>query len=108
MEYGQAASRALKTANGIRHAEWALLVIDLQRCLELVDLWNQLLSLQERTRRDTRLAESLFRDAVVSFVSCFDKDKGHVYLDEQSLYDSIDGALAAFQWFCEGVNLAWR
>ena len=104
MEYGQAALRALKTANGIRLAEWALLVTDLQRCLELVDLWGQLLSLHEKTPRDTRLAESLFRDAVVSFVSCFDKDKSHVHLDEQSLYGSIDGALAAFQWFCDVRN----
>ena len=100
MEYRQSAPRALKTANGIQHAEWALLVSDLQRCLELVTHWSQLVSLHEKTPRDTRLAESLFRDAVVSFVSCFDKDKGHVYLDEQSLYGSIDGALAAFQWFC--------
>ena len=83
---------------------WGLLLGDLQRCLELVDLWSQLLSLQEKTPRDTRLAESLFRDAVVSFVSCFDKDKGHVYLDAQSLYGSIDGALAAFQWFCDVRN----
>ena len=85
MEYGQTAPRALKTANGIQHAEWVLLVSDLQRCLELVGHWRQLLSLDERTPRDTRLAESLFRDAVVSFVSCFDKDKGHVHLDVQIL-----------------------
>ena len=99
MEYSQTAPRALKTVNGTQHAEWVLLVHDLQRCLELVDLWRQLLSLEERTPRDTRLAESLFRDAVVSFVSCFDKDNGHVFLDAQSLYGSLDGALAAFQWF---------
>ena len=99
MEYGQSVLRALKTANGIQHAEWVLLVSDLQRCLELVYLWRQLLSSDEKTPRDTRLAESLFRDAVVSFVSCFDKDKGHVYLDAQSLYGSMEGALAAFQWF---------
>lgn len=99
MEYGQSIPRALKTANGIQYAEWVLLVNDLQRCLELVGLWRQLLSLDEKTPRDTRLAESLFRDAVVSFVSCFDKDKGHVCLDAQSLYGSVDGALAAFQWF---------
>ena len=99
MEYSQTAARALKTTNGTQHAEWVLLVYDLRRCLELVELWGHLQSLEERTPRDTRLAESLFRDAVVSFVSCFDKDNGHVYLDEQSLYGSIDGALAAFQWF---------
>ena len=99
MEYGQTVPRALKTANGIQHAEWVLLASDLQRCLELVGLWSQLLSLDEKTPREIRLAESLFRDTVVSFVSCFDKDKGHVCLDAQSLYGSIDGALAAFQWF---------
>ena len=99
MEYSQTTPRTLKTTNGTQHAEWVLLVHDLQRCLELVDLWGQLQSLEERTPRDTRLAESLFRDAVVSFVSCFDKENGQVYLDEQSLYCSIDRALEAFQWF---------
>ena len=104
MEYSQTALRALKTDNGTRLAEWALLVHDLQRCLELAGLWNQLLSLKEGNPRDTRLAESLFRDAVVSFISCFDTDKGHVYLDAQSLYGSMDGALAAFQWFYDVRN----
>ena len=104
MEYGQSVLRALKTADGIQHAEWVLLVSDLQRCLELVGLWRQLLSSDEETPRDTRLAESLFRDVVVSFVSCFDKDKGHVYLDAQSLYGSMEDALEAFQWFCNVRN----
>ena len=104
MEYGQSVLRALKTADGIQHAEWVLLVSDLQRCLELVGIWRQLLSSDEETPRDTRLAESLFRDVVVSFVSCFDKDKGHVYLDAQSLYGSMEGALEAFQWFCNVRN----
>ena len=99
MEYSQTASRALKTTNGTEHAEWVLLANDLRRCLELVELWGCLGSFEDMTPRDIRLAESLFRDAVVSFVSCFDKDKGHVFLDEQSLYGSIDGALAAFRWF---------
>ena len=104
MEYSQTALRALKTENGTRLAEWALLLHDLQRCLGLVGLWKQLLSLKEGTPRDTRLAESLFRDAVVSFTSCFNTDKGHVYLDAQSLYGSMDGALAAFQWFYDVRN----
>ena len=99
MKYGQTAPRALRTTNGTEHAEWVLLVHDLRRCLELVELWGHLLSLEDMTRRDTRLAESVFRDAVVSFVSCFDKDNGQAFLDEQSLYGSIDGALPAFQWF---------
>ena len=99
MEYSQTVPRALRTPNGTEHAEWVLLVNDLRRCSELVELWGRLLSRKDITPRDTRLAESLFRDAVVSFVSCFDKDNGHAFLDEQSLYGSIDGALAAFQWF---------
>ena len=99
MEHDQTAPRALRTTNGTQHAEWVLLVSDLQRCLELVDLWRNLRSGENLTAADTRVCESLFRDAVVSFVSCFDKDSGHVHLDEQVLYGSIDGALAAFQWF---------
>ena len=99
LKYSHTTPRSLKTTNGIQHAEWVLLLHDLRRCLELVDLWGYLESLEEKIPRDIRVAESLFRDAVVSFVSCFDKDNGRVYLDEQFLYGSIEGALAAFQWF---------
>ena len=75
------------------------MVSDLRRCLDIVILWRQLLSSDHRSPRHTLLAESLFRDAVVSFLSCFDQDKGHVYLDAQSLYGSMEGALEAYQWF---------
>ena len=104
MEYSHTALRALRTANGTEHAEWVLLVVDLQRCLELVEHWKHLESVEDKTPRDRRLAESLFRDAVVSFVSCFDKDKGRVFLDEELLYGSIDGAPAAFRWFHDVRN----
>lgn len=99
MKYSQSALRSLKTNNGTQHAEWVLLVHDLQRCLELLEHWGQYQSLEDKTPRETRVAESLFRDAVVSFVSCFDKENGRVCLDAQSLYGSIEGALGAFQWF---------
>ena len=37
-------------------------------------------------------------------MSCFDKDKGPVSLDAQSLYASLNGGLTAFQWFLDVRN----
>ena len=46
---------------------------------------------------DVELAVSLFRDAVVTLISCFEKTNA-VSLDAQALYGRYEGGLEYFQW----------
>ena len=51
----------------------------------------------KRTLRDTEVAASLFRDAVVSFMACFDKSNA-ISLDPEALYRPYEGGVQYFQW----------
>ena len=83
--------RRLDTPESRVYAEWCLLVLDLERCLRVARLWKQ------QEDGDVELAVSLFRDAVVSLISCFDKTNA-VSLDSQALYGRYEGGLEYFQW----------
>ena len=84
--------RRLDTPEARNYAEWCLMVLDLDRCLRVARLWKDI-----EKDRDTEIAVSLFRDAVVSFVACFDKNNA-VSLDAQALYRSYGGGGQYFQW----------
>ena len=84
--------RRLDTPEAREYAEWCLLELDLQRCLRVARLWKQV-----DTEGDKDIAASLFRDAVVSFIACFDKNLP-VTLDATALYDKHEGGLDYFRW----------
>ena len=84
--------RRLDTPESRVYAEWCLLVLDLERCLQVARLWKQ-----QDEDGDVEVAVSLFRDAVVSLISCFDKTNA-VSLDAQALYGKYEGGLEYFQW----------
>ena len=84
--------RRLDTPEAREYAEWCLLVLDLGRCLRVARLWKD-----TDKARDTEVAVSLFRDAVVSFIACFDTTNT-VSLDHQALYGQYEGGIEYFQW----------
>ena len=84
--------RRLDTPEAREYAEWCLLVLDLERCLRVTRLWKDL-----DKDRDTEVAASLFRDAVVSFMACFDKSNA-ISLDPEALYRPYEGGVQYFQW----------
>ena len=84
--------RRLDTPEARKYAEWCLLVLDLERCVQVARLWKE-----KDEAGDTEVAVSVFRDAVVTFISCFD-NTNPVSLDEQALYAQFEGGLEYFQW----------
>lgn len=86
--------RRLDTLEAREYAEWCLLVLDLKRCLRVARLWKDI-----DKDGDTEVAVSLFRDAVVSFIACFDKNNA-VSLDPQALYGRYGGGVEYFRWLC--------
>ena len=64
--------RRLDTPEAREYAEWCLLVLDLERCLRVTRLWKDL-----DKDRDTEVAASLFRDAVVSFMAVLRQEQCH-------------------------------
>lgn len=84
--------RRLDTPEAREYAEWCLLVQDLERCLRVARLWKE-----KDEAGDVDVAVSLFRDAVVSLISCFEKPNT-VSLDAQALYGRYDGGVEYYQW----------
>ena len=90
--------RSLDTPNGRLFAEWRLLLIDLEDCLKVAELWRTK-SGDSETEADKVIAASLFRDAVVRFMACFDKGMP-VRLDADELYGPprTEGGVEYFRW----------
>ena len=65
--------RSLDTPNGRLYAEWRSCLQDLGVCLEVAELWKTR-SQEEEAEVDRVISASLFRDAVVRFIACFDKE----------------------------------
>ena len=83
-EAWKSTARLLDTPNGRLYAEWSLLLTDLKECLKIAELWKSISQARE-SESDLVVAASLFRDAVVRFMACFDKGMP-VRLDANKLY----------------------
>ncbi len=102
METGQSQSpspeqrhfyRRIDTPEARQYAEWCLLAADLERCHRIVSLWKD-----KGEAGDKDVAISLYRDAIVSFISCFrDNETNRVSLDETALYAQMKGGLEYFR-----------
>ena len=88
--------RRLDTPEAREYAEWCLLVLDFERCLRLAQLWKDIDKDRDKDG-DRDVATSLFRDAVVSFKACFDKNNT-VSLDPSTLYQPHEGGVEYYQW----------
>ena len=90
--------RSLDTPNGRLYAEWSLLLNDLRDCLVVAELWQSKAPVTE-TETDRVIAASLFRDAVIRFMACFDVGMP-ARLDASELYGKprTVGGVEYFRW----------
>lgn len=97
--------RSHRSENGNRCAEWHLMRADLRRCLEVIRLWEQRV---EGEQGSDVVADSMFRDVVVSFVACFDEDQKAIRIDPEELYGPFEdrNALSYFRWV-EALRHSW-
>ena len=72
------AGRSLNTPGARVYSEWVLLVKDLEYALRRAQLWRDLTKSAAGDGGALEVSMSLFRDAVVSLVACFD-DTSVVY-----------------------------
>ncbi|MYF28190.1 MAG: hypothetical protein F4029_20755 [Gammaproteobacteria bacterium] len=97
--------RSFRSEAGKLFAEWHLMRADLSRCLETIRLWEQRVEGQQGA---DLVADSMFRDVVVSFVACFDDNQQPVRIDPDELYGPFEdrNALSYFRWV-EALRHSW-
>ena len=87
------------------YSEWTLLVRDLEYVLKRALLWKKLVTAKSEGDTGTQVSVSVFRDAVISFVSCFDRQQP-VYLDPAVAFGKLGGASEYFSWL-EDMRNTW-
>ena len=97
--------RSLNTPDARVYSEWVLLVNDLEYALRRAQLWRDLTKSAAGDGGALEVGTSLFRDAVVSLVACFD-DTSPVYLDPASVYGATPGEAEYFQWL-KDIRHTW-
>ena len=99
-------ARSLTTPDARTYSEWVLLVMDLQYSLRRAELWsNMTKSGAGDADNFEEIRASLFRDAVVSLVACFDNTLC-VHLDPTSVYGETPGGPEYFRWL-ETLRHTW-
>ena len=96
-------ARTVNTPAARSYAEWTLLVQDLGYALSRARLWKEAALAASRDESRAGVAVSLFRDAVISFVSCFDRQTP-VHLDPAVAFGSLNGAVELFEWLRDMRN----
>src|SRR5689334_22406386 len=92
-----ASLKALDSALAKEYAENLILQQDIQNSLEAMRIWHE--KYASATEPESRIiAQSLFRDAIVQFVGCFDKTS-HYPLSVEAIYRHDPNGMASFQWF---------
>jgi hypothetical protein len=78
--------------------EALLLQKDIQTSIDAINIWHDYYAEKpDRTSIDKIIELSLFRDAVVQFIGCFDKSNKY-RLDETEIYGADPNGLPYFQW----------
>ena len=90
-------ARSLNTREAREFSEWVLLVNDLEYALRRAHLWRDIVKSETKNEHDSEVCVSLFRDAVISLVACFDNTLS-VHLDPRNVYNTIPGGFEYFQW----------
>lgn len=89
--------KALDTALAKEYAENLILQQDMRTSLEVMKLWHE--KYASATEPEARvIGKSLFRDAIVQFVGCFDKTAQYP-LSVEAIYGHDPNGLSSFQWF---------
>ena len=96
-------ARTVNTPAATLYSEWTLLVHDLEYALSRARLWKETAKAEALSESPAGVAVSLFRDAVISFVSCFDKQVP-VHLDPSEAFGTLEGASEFFDWLRDMRN----
>lgn len=97
METDQGTLKALETPLAKEYAENLLLQNDMQGALATMECWQRRFA-SSSDREERLIAASLFRDAIIQFVGCFDKT-AQFPLSADEIYGGDPDELSAFQWF---------
>jgi hypothetical protein len=89
--------KALNTTVAKEYAENLILQQDMRTSLETMKLWHEKYA-SATEPEDRTIAESLFRDAIVQFVGCFDKSS-QCPLSAEAIYGHDPNGMTSFQWF---------
>jgi hypothetical protein len=90
--------KELATPDAKELAEMFLLQQDLASSFQAMKLWHERYWRKENpTPEDTLIANSLFRDAILQFIGCFDRTAQY-RLSVQDVYKSTQGATEYFSW----------
>lgn len=89
--------RALNTAVAEEYAENLILQQDMRASSETMKLWHEKYA-SATGPEDWIIAKSLFRDAIVQFVGCFDKTARYP-LSAETIYGHDPNGMSSFQWF---------
>ena len=92
--------RELTTPIARELSEYTLLKNDLIQSFEALELWFNKYAGRKKddmTNEERLIALSLFRNAIIMFVGCFDKS-AKVSLSETDIYSSRKGGLEYFKW----------
>jgi hypothetical protein len=84
-------------------AEYMLLLLDLQSSMAAIKIWHEKYADDPKSQENQIVSTSLFRDAIVQFVGCFDKS-AKFRLKPEEIYRDDDGALSYFQWLNDVRN----
>jgi hypothetical protein len=93
----ESALKALNTPLAKEYAENLLLQADMRRSLDAMECWERRFA-GASDLEDRLIGASLFRDAIVQFVGCFDKS-AQFPLSAEAIYGADPSGLASFQWF---------
>jgi hypothetical protein len=90
--------KRLDTPLAKKLAETLVLQRDMQRSLDAIELWHAKYAEKEPGTEDAIIGQSLFRDAIILFVGCFDKS-AEFPLSANDIYGHHPKGLSSFEWF---------
>jgi hypothetical protein len=79
-------------------AETILLQLDINSSISAMQIWtSKNTPNEEQSADDATICESLFRDAIIQFVGCFDKSAKYPLIRDE-IYGAANGGDSYFQW----------
>ena len=93
-------ARTINTHTAKEFAEWTLLTRDLEYALRRATLWRDLGYTEATGDDNIDISSSLYRDAVITFVSCFD-NKISPFIDPTIVYAVTSGGVEYIRWLTD-------
>lgn len=89
--------RAIDLPIAAELAETLLIQSDLRNCFASLEIWAKTFAPTQAQNEETKvILGSLFRDAIVQFVGCFEKTRHPLKVDE--IYAKVEGSTAYYKW----------